>query len=278
MSPIDLTGKRIIVTGGARGLGKVAALSYVRANAQVLVTATDQAALDRVVAESAGAPGVAVALQADLRVPEDRARIVDAARDAFGGVDVLFNNAGVSVPIIRTQPPTAPERRFWSFSIEEYRWFLEVNTVAGLELACLVAPEMVERGWGRIICDTTSLDTMLKAGSAPYGGSKAAMEAMTAVMSGDLAGTGVTANVLVPGGMADTRMADHAGIPRDRLISPDAMAAPGLWLASRASDGVTGRRFVASLWDADLPCEEAVAAAGAPIAWLGYGVQSAVVS
>ena len=81
-------------------------------------------------------------------------------------------------------------------------------------------------------------------------------------------GTGVTVNVLIPGGPTDTRMVPaSAPFARSAMIPPAAMAPPAQWLASPASDGVTGRRFVAGLWDPALPPERAAAAAGAPIAW-----------
>lgn len=273
MTTFNLEGKRAIITGAARGLGKPVALAYVKAGAKVLFTAMDQKALDEAVEESGGNPENAIALSADLRKKEDIIRIVETARDAFGGIDILFNNAGVGPTSIQEDILKNPPR-FWEYSLEDYRWFFEVNTLSALQLSCLVAPEMVERGWGRIFCDTTSLDTMLRAGMAPYGGSKSALEAMTAVMAGDLEGTGVTANVLVPGGMADTRMLpDSLGIPRDQMISPQAMVAPALWLGSELSDGVSACRFIAAHWDTTKPLDEAVAAAKSPIAWKGYGVQ-----
>jgi 3-oxoacyl-[acyl-carrier protein] reductase len=108
---------------------------------------------------------------------------------------------------------------------------------------------------------------------AVYGGSKAALEAHTASMAQDLAGTGVTANVLVPGGGAATRMVEGLGLPMSSFIDPEVMAAPIVWLASEASNGVTGRRFIARSWDPALPPDEAAAVAGAPVAWSGYGTQ-----
>ena len=84
----------------------------------------------------------------------------------------------------------------------------------------------------------------------------------------DLAGTGVTANVLVPGGMTDTRIiADGAVADRSRLLRPEIMAPPLLWLVSDAAAEVTGRRFLAVHWDTTLPPAEAAEKCGAPIAW-----------
>jgi 3-oxoacyl-[acyl-carrier protein] reductase len=132
----------------------------------------------------------------------------------------------------------------------------------------LVAPDMVVRGWGRIVNVTTSLTTMLKAGLSPYGPSKAAIEAASSIWSKELAGTGVTVNVLVPGGPADTRMIPPEDMAdRDKLVRPEAMVPPLLWLVSTDADAVTGRRYQAKLWTPDIPAREAEKAAGANAAW-----------
>ena len=118
---------------------------------------------------------------------------------------------------------------------------------------------------------------MYMAGCGAYGPSKAALEANTSIMAQDLEGTGVTANVLVPGGPANTRMIPaDAGLERAALIQPDIMVPPALWLASNASDGINGMRFQAVLWDPALPPAEAFERAGAPAAWPQLGVQAVI--
>jgi NAD(P)-dependent dehydrogenase (short-subunit alcohol dehydrogenase family) len=126
---------------------------------------------------------------------------------------------------------------------------------------------MMRHGWGRIVNVTTSLGTMLNAGSPTYGPSKAALEALSAIMAKDLDG-GVTVNVLVPGGVTNTPMiSDEAGFDRGRLIQPEVMVPPLLWLVSDAAGKVTGRRFLGVHWDPTLSPEEAAEKAGAPVAW-----------
>ena len=98
----------------------------------------------------------------------------------------------------------------------------------------------------------------------PYGPSKAAHEALIAMASRELEGTGVTVNVLVPGGRANTDLIpDDAGHDRSNMIQPDVMQKPVVWLASEASDGINGRRFIAYNWDESLPLEERLEKAGA---------------
>jgi 3-oxoacyl-[acyl-carrier protein] reductase len=105
---------------------------------------------------------------------------------------------------------------------------------------------------------------MMLEGFSPYGPSKAALEAATAVWAKDLASTGVTVNALLPGGPANTRMIPaHEASDRSKLVQPEVMMAPIVWLMSSASDGVTGRRFVAKDWDRSLDPRAAAEKAGA---------------
>jgi NAD(P)-dependent dehydrogenase (short-subunit alcohol dehydrogenase family) len=129
---------------------------------------------------------------------------------------------------------------------------------------------LIAGGWGRIVNVTTSLETMIRPGMSPYGAAKAASEALSAIMSKDLVGTGVTVNVLVPGGPAATRMMpEFVDTAADKLIAPEVMAPPIVWLLSKASDGVTGQRFRANAWKSGIAPEEAARIAGAPAAWAG---------
>ena len=87
-------------------------------------------------------------------------------------------------------------------------------------------------------------------------------------MAKDLDGTGVTVNVLVPGGVTNTPMiSDEAGFDRGKLIQPEVMGPPLVWLVSDAAGRVSGRRFLAVHWDTRLPPEAAAEKAGAPAAW-----------
>jgi NAD(P)-dependent dehydrogenase (short-subunit alcohol dehydrogenase family) len=109
---------------------------------------------------------------------------------------------------------------------------------------------------------------MLRKGFTPYGPSKAAAEALTAIMAADLEGSGVTANVLVPGGPTDTAMVPpYAPFERASLLQPSVMVPPLLWLLSDASAGVSGQRFRACYWDPSIDPAEAARAAMAPVAW-----------
>ncbi|MPZ45019.1 MAG: SDR family NAD(P)-dependent oxidoreductase [Betaproteobacteria bacterium] len=121
--------------------------------------------------------------------------------------------------------------------------------------------------WGRIINVTTSLGSMLRAGFGPYGASKAAAESLTRIMAEELKGTGVTVNVLTPGGLTNTSANPGAPFDRSKMIQPEVMGPPLRWLISDAASEVTGRRFLASHWNPSLPPVEAARDAGAPAAW-----------
>ena len=112
---------------------------------------------------------------------------------------------------------------------------------------------MVAQKWGRVIGVTTSIDSMYREGMCPYGPSKAGHEALVALMARELERTGVTANVLIPGGATDTNIfSQDFGYDRAALMRPEVMQAPAVWLASEESKGTNGKRFIAYDWDEKL--------------------------
>jgi 3-oxoacyl-[acyl-carrier protein] reductase len=102
----------------------------------------------------------------------------------------------------------------------------------------------------------------------PYGAAKAAFESMSAVWAEELAGSGVTVNVLVPGGPTDTALiSDASGWPREKMLRPEIMGPPIAWLVSDASAGFNGKRITAARWDRALPADDAAAKASRAIGW-----------
>ncbi len=213
-------------------------------------------------------------VSADLRREEDVGRAYHAAIEAFGQVDILVNNAGVFHRSRKFATGTSP-RRSWEIPVATWQLALDVNVTAAFLMTRLVVGEMTHRGWGRIVSITTSLDSMWRAGSAPYGPSKAAHEALIAVVAHELAGSGVTANVLIPGGPTRTPMTEGADDFADSvLLSPEIMAAPIRWLASDESAPWSGMRILARNWDPNLSVHENLERSAAPAAWQGLGEQS----
>lgn len=274
MADISLDGKAAIVTGGGGGLGRVMVLALADAGANVLVADKREGAIDETLASAGG--GVRARLAgcvADVTGVEGRAHIAASCLGDFGRIDALINNAGIGQDSIRPDygdNPILP----WEPEPEHLHNFFAVHTIAPLRLAAAVLPTMREQGSGRIITVTTSLTTMTRNDMTAYGGAKAASEAYMSGLAQELAeeeaASGITVNILVPGGAADTPMVpDRPGLDRATLIRPEEMAAPVVWLVSDLSDGVTARRFIGNDWDPDLPLEQAIANAGAPIGWNG---------
>ncbi len=260
-----------IVTGAAGGIGRALVLGLLGAGIRVAAVdrTADGLAQLAALARQQGQEAALLTLAADLGHDEAAAEIVAKTRFHFGGVDILVNNAGIGQATLRVENWQRPIR-FWEITADDWRRFVAVHTTAPLLLAQAVVPEMRQAKWGRIVNVTTSLGTMIRSGSPTYGPSKAALEAFSAIMAKDLEGSGVTVNVLVPGGVTNTAMVPpEAGFDRAQMIQPETMAPPLVWLVSDAAAGVTGRRFLAVHWDAALSPEEAAEKAGAPVAWSG---------
>lgn len=258
-----------IVTGAASGLGRAMTLGLLRGGVDVAAVDRNQTWLDELKAAAPSAPdaGALQLIWADLSDLSGFDKVVSAALGRVRRIDILVNNAGIGQGSVRPDFRNQP-LRFWEITPEQWGRFVAVNATAPLMMARAVAPHMLRAKRGRIITVTTSLGTMVRAGYTLYGASKAAAEAATAIMAEDLAGTGVTANVLVPGGVTDTRIVpDGAGLDRARLLRPEIMVPPLLWLVSEAASSVTGRRFIAAHWDGALPPAQAAETCGAPIAW-----------
>jgi len=263
--------KVALVTGGLRGLGRAMALGLAREGHPVLAVghlAEDVPDIERA---SAQLPGPLQPLVADLREAGECDRVVAAARERFGRVDILVNCAGLTFTYIdplRFRRPTI--QRFWEVGDEIIDNVVAVNFIAADRLARRVAPAMVEAGWGRIVNVTTKLDTMNRAGTHPYGATKAALEMATEVWAKEVEGTGLTINIVNPGAGANTPgMAEEMrAMSRDgraaRLVEPEEMVPPLLYVVSREADRVNGYRFDANAWDAALPPAEAARRAGRP--------------
>lgn len=269
MAERPLEGRTILITGAGRGLGKAMAEGLAARGARIALVDLEKDVLEVAArdVETAGGQGCAHAIVADVTEIDRAAAVIDETATAFGGVDVLINDAAMG-PQFFTNDISGGGPNFWE--VDQALWLrvLTVNSFGPQLMASSAVPRMVERGWGRVINVTTSLDTMYLKGCGAYGPSKAALEANTRIMAQDLEGTGVTANVLIPGGPANTRMiTERSGIPRENLIQPDVMPAPAAWICSEEADDFTNMRVIAALWDESLPLAERLDKAAAPTAW-----------
>ena len=269
-----LEGKVALVTGAGSpiGLGRHMTLALVRAGARVAMLDVNADWLEQTSSDmrEVGGDDSVFTMVSDVSKPESAEDAVSRTIAELGGLHILVNNAGISAGNL------GPNRmNFWDISPESWNKVLSVNLNGPFYMARAAVGHMIDQKWGRIIGVTTSMDTMYREGMSPYGPSKAGHEALIALMSRELEGTGVTANVLVPGGASDTNILPP-DTPYDRaaLIRPDVMQDPVVWLASDASQEINGRRFIAVRWDETLPIQERLEKAGAPAAWPQLGRQS----
>ncbi len=256
-----------IVTGAASGIGRAMTLGLLGAGVDVAAVDRNETSLAALAATVQDKAGTMQTIPADLARPDSFDFVVSTVLSRFGRIDVLVNNAGIGQASIKADQRRNP-LRFWETTPEQWQRFLAVNATAPIMMARTVIPHMLRAGKGRVITVTTSLGTMVREGYLLYGASKAAAEAAMAVLAADLQGTGVTSNVLVPGGVTNTAIVGDEAGDRARMLQPEIMVPPLLWLISDAAASVTARRFVAMDWDASLPADQAADKAGVPIAWL----------
>lgn len=245
-----------IVTGGLRGLGKAMVLGLLRTGRKVVAVghiAEDIPPMER----AAGYTGNLHCLAVDLRRPESCDAVI-AESQRLGGPDILVNNAGLTFTYTDPERFIKGPRKFWELSDEIVQNTMDTNYMVADQMGRRAAPLMLAKRWGRIVNVTTKLSTMNMLGAVPYGPSKAALEMATEVWAKELAGTGVTANIVNPGAGANTpgmakEMRDWSATGKaPKLVEPDEMVAPLLFVVSHEADQVNGYRFDANTWRGDL--------------------------
>jgi NAD(P)-dependent dehydrogenase (short-subunit alcohol dehydrogenase family) len=252
LNSFRLDGRRALVTGGSKGLGRVMATALAQAGADVAVCsrhlAECRAAADSI-ARSTGRR--AHAFEADLTRAADVERLVAEVAGSLGPVDILVNNAGVNV-------------RGAADELNEADWdaVIDINLKAPFLVARKLGPGMCERGWGRVINMGSILSVIAIPGRAPYASAKAGLLNLTRVLALEWAGRGVTVNAICPGPFATDmnkpllndpeKYKDFvAKIPMGRWGELHEIAGAAVFLASDAASYVTGSAlFVDGGWTA----------------------------
>lgn len=245
-----LTGKRVFVTTGARGIGKAIALLFARQGAQVAVGGRNRAALaETEQALQALHPG-SLGIVCDLSQAADTERACDELLARWGGVDILVNSVGVN------RHGTAH-----TFDDETLERLLETNYKSGLRCMRKFIPGMLEREYGNIINISSIHSVESMPGFMLYAGTKGAMNAAARVMALDYARKGVRVNTICPGLILSDAMADEIaeypeGAQREeflRMLDNMQPLAPGkmedianaaLFLASDMSAYITGQTIL----------------------------------
>jgi len=243
----ELDGIRVLVTGATSGLGAAMAVALTKAGARVMVTGRDQARA-RAAADALGP--LAIGWQLDVRDERSVAACVAGARQEWGGIDMLVNNAGIGMRTVNPRFMSQPQP-FWEVTPAGFRDVVDTKVVGCFLMAREVVPVMLAAGGGRIVNISMNERTMVRRGFVPYGPAGAGVEALSRVMEADLAGSAVTVNILLPGGATLTGMIpDEASAEtRASLLDAAVMGPPIVWLASAGAAGVHGRRIVATGFD-----------------------------
>lgn len=242
-----LAGVRVLVTGGTSGLGLAMARALAGAGATVAITGRTAES----VGGSAEAIGGATGFVADVRDQASVTGLVDAVWDAFGGLDMVVNNAGLGMKTVNPDFMTQP-KGFWEVPVDGFRAVIETNLTGYFLVAREVTPRMLDAGHGRIVNISMNHSTMNRKGFVPYGPSRAGAEALSRIMAADLADTPVRVNMLLPGGATRTGMLPSGmELPAStQLLDPEVMAGPVVWLASKEAEDVHDERIIATGFEA----------------------------
>jgi len=234
---------RVLITGGTSGLGLAMAEALARAGASVALTGRSAERAGR----AAAAVPDAIGLELDVRDEASVARAVEEAWSRLGGLDMLVNNAGIGMRTVNPRFLSEPQP-FWRVPPDGFRAVIDTNLTGYFLVASEVAPRMLAAGRGRIVNISMNHSTMTRAGFVPYGPSRAGAESLSRIMAADLRDTGVTVNMLLPGGATRTGMIPPGADDRP-LLDPAIMGPPILWLASEQAAGVHDERIVATEFD-----------------------------
>ena len=247
-----LNGRTALITGGARGLGKTMAIALAEAGADVALAGRSRESCDAAAQEIAAATGRQVrAFEADVTSGTDVSRLAQEVAAACGGIDILINNAGTNI-------------RGTLDKLTEQDWDSVIDTNLKGPFLCSRAfgPQMVARGWGRVINLASIMSVIALPGRAPYASSKAGVLGLTRVLALEWARTGVTCNAICPGPFATDMnrqlLNDPVAyqqfvnqIPLGRWGELDELAGAAVFLASDASSFMTGSSlFVDGGWTA----------------------------
>ena len=269
----DLNGKVIMVTVAGSGLGRAMTLALTESGATVAGVDVNVDGMK----ETAGmVKGSFTQIKTDITSVADANNAITSAINNLGGLHVLINCAGLGMPTLRVDYWNN-RLYFWEADPDKWQRLMDVNVRGAFLMARAAAPHLIEQKWGRVINVTTSMNTMIRGGNMPYGQSKASLEAASSAWADDFKDSGVTCNVLVPGGAADTPMVPHESpYARENLVQPVVMGPPACWLASNDSDGHSSMRFLARNWDPEASDENNIKSAGAPAAWPSLADAAAV--
>lgn len=243
-NPFDLTGKVALITGASRGIGAAIAVAYAQAGAQVILASRKQSDLEEVARQIQQAGGSALPLAAHTGDPSAVAALIEKSIAAFGGIDILVNNAA-------TNPHFGP-----ILTAEDSHWdkILDVNVKGYFRMAKACVESMQARGGGKIINMASVAGLEPEPMMGVYSVSKAAALMLTRVLAAELADFNIQVNAIAPG-FVKTKFsaalwqneqlyqAIIKSTPQKRMAEPEEIAGMAVYLAAPASGFVTGSVF-----------------------------------
>lgn len=245
----SLSGKRLFITGGSRGLGREMALAMAEAGADVVLTGRDAESLDRTAGEIRGLGREASVIVADMGDPSECEAACRRALDESGPVDILVNNVGGRLVNVPVQEQT----------LADWQRILDLNLTSTFLCTKLLGGEMVRRGKGGRVINVASISGLVAnrgIGGRSYETAKAAVIQFTRATAADWAPHGVTVNAICPGGFftePNQRWAREnpeviegflKAIPMGRFGDPEDLGPLAVYLASDAARYMTGASLV----------------------------------
>ena len=249
---LGIKGKRALVLSSSRGLGRGIAAALAQEGAEVVLTGRDEGALGETAGWIAANGGKVHVCPANLSAEDFATALADAAASAMGGVDILVNNTG--------GPPPGTAQAITAQSVAAQAQMMVGNVIA---LTGLLLPRMAERGWGRVLTCTSSGVEQPIPNLALSNMLRAALVGWNKTLASEVAGQGITCNILIPGRihtdrvdqldaaaakrqgktLDEVRAASRATIPMGRYGTVKEFAAVAAFLCSDRASYVTGAKY-----------------------------------
>ncbi len=237
-----LEGVGAVITGGSKGIGKAIAEEYLKLGAEVIVSARNEANLSAAVAELSK-HGIVYGVRADVTAAEDREKVINAASDMWGRIDVLVNNAGTNI-----------RKRTLDYTEGEFDFLMETNLSAAFEMCRLAHPLLINSKYPSIVNISSSAARQVLSTGAPYAAAKAGLSHLTRYLAVEWGHEGIRVNSIEPwyirtpltepvlgNDKALARILDRT--PVRRIGEAEEIAGVAAFLAMRASSYVTGQNI-----------------------------------
>ena len=244
LESLSLDGKSVVITGGGTGLGRAMVRAMARAGADLVIAGRRTGPIEEAAAEAESLGVRAVSVATDVTDSAQVANLMKTCLDRFGKIDVLVNNAGAVSDNVR--------KPIWDLTDEEWDRIMKVNLTGAFYCSREVSQTMVDQGHGKIINVASGFGLRGGRDIYIYCCSKGGMIQLSRVLSFNLARYGITANTIVPGFVPTGTDTMSASVPRSgeflptgKLGKPEDFGPLAVYLASPASDYMTGEMFIA---------------------------------